>query len=132
MKGQYISFKSFGNHTDTAIIISFFTTWCIPCINELEAINEQYQDWMQEVPLRVIAISVDDSRTSARVGSLVKGKGWTFPVYLDTNNDLKRSLNINDIPHVVIIKNGKIAYRHTGYVPGNEQELIEEVKKMAL
>ena len=26
-------------------IISFWATWCIPCINELDAINELYDSW---------------------------------------------------------------------------------------
>ena len=26
-------------------IISFWATWCVPCINELDAINDVYEDW---------------------------------------------------------------------------------------
>jgi hypothetical protein len=94
----------------------------------LESINDQYADRQKETPFKVIAISIDDARTSARVKSFVKGKGWTFDIYLDPNSDLKRALNVNEVPHVLIIKNGKIVYQHNGYLPGNEEELFEKLK----
>jgi peroxiredoxin len=110
--------------------VSLWATWCIPCINELENIHEQYAERQKQTPFKIVAISIDDSRTSARVKSFVKGKGWTFDIYLDENSDLKRALNINDVPHVLIIKKGKIVYQHNGYVPGNEEELFEKLKSI--
>jgi hypothetical protein len=43
-----------------------------------------------------------------RSKAIVAGKGWPYEIYLDVNSDLKRALNIIDVPHVLIIKNGKI------------------------
>jgi cytochrome c biogenesis protein CcmG, thiol:disulfide interchange protein DsbE len=129
LSGKEISFNTFGN-SDTAIIVSLWATWCIPCITELEAINDQYDERQKETPFKLIAISVDDTRTSSRVRSFVTGKGWEFPIYLDRNNDLKRALNIIDVPHTLIIKNGKIVYQHNGYVPGNEEELFAKLKSI--
>jgi cytochrome c biogenesis protein CcmG, thiol:disulfide interchange protein DsbE len=130
LNGQQVNFKSLSSNNDTAIIVSLWATWCIPCINELENIHEQYAERQKQTPFKIVAISIDDSRTSARVKSFVKGKGWTFDIYLDENSDLKRALNINDVPHVLIIKNGKIVYQHNGYVPGNEEELFEKLKSI--
>lgn len=128
LNGQEISFKSLDGKKDTAIVVNLWATWCIPCINELESINEQYADRQKETPFKIVAISIDDARTSGRVRSFVKGKGWTFDFYLDVNSDLKRALNVNDVPHMLIIKNGKIVYQHNGYLPGNEEELFEKLK----
>ncbi len=129
LKGGELLFSSLAATNDTALIVSFWATWCIPCITELETINDQLEERQQQTPFKLIAISVDDNRSSARVPSFAKGRGWSFPIYLDTNSDLKRALNINDIPHILIIKNGKIIYQHTGYVPGNEEELFEVISK---
>lgn len=128
LKGKDVAFNSLNLNSDTAVIVSFWATWCVPCINELETINEQWEERYKEKPFRLIAVSVDDARTSGRVKSLVAGKGWSFEVVLDPNSDLKRALNINNIPHVLIIKNGKIIYQHSGYVPGNEDELFKQLK----
>jgi thioredoxin-like negative regulator of GroEL len=45
---------------------------------------------------------------------------------LDTNQDFKRKLNINSIPYLLIVKNGKIIYNKTGFVKGDEAK-IEKV-----
>ena len=111
------------------IVVSLWATWCVPCKNELDAINDVYADWQDEVDVKVYAISVDDSRTVSRVKPLVNGKAWDFNILLDTNNDLKRELGAATVPLTLIIKNGEIVYRHSGYTPGAEDELFEEIKK---
>ena len=111
------------------IVVSLWATWCVPCKKELDAINDLYLDWQDETGVKVYAVSVDDSRTVSRVKPLVNGKAWDFTILLDTNNDLKRELGAATIPLTLIIKNGKIVYRHSGYTPGSEEELFEEIKK---
>ncbi|HET8809325.1 MAG TPA: thioredoxin family protein [Flavobacteriaceae bacterium] len=56
-------------------------------------------------------------------------KGWDYTVLLDTNQELKRRFNITTIPHTIVVKNNKVVYRHSGYVPGAEDELYEIIKK---
>ena len=115
---------------DTAVVVSFWATWCIPCVAELDNISDELADKQKEMPFKFYGVAVDDSRTANRVRSFVKGKGWKFEVYQDLNSDLKRALNITDIPHVLIIKNNQIVYRHTGYIAGEEDNLFEEIKKL--
>ncbi|MCH2196354.1 TlpA disulfide reductase family protein [Kordia sp.] len=112
-------------------VISFWATWCVPCINELDAISEVYDDWIDETNVELIAIATDDARTKKRVKPLINGKGWEYKILLDENQELQRSLNITVIPHVIVIKDGKIVWRHTGYQMGAEEELYEVVKKNA-
>ena len=33
---------------DKLTVISLWATWCVPCIKELDAINEVYDDWKEE------------------------------------------------------------------------------------
>ena len=116
--------------SNTVVVVSLWATWCIPCLQELETINDQYAERQKEKPFKLIAVSVDDARTASRVRSFAAGKGWDFDIYLDTNSDLKRALNVNDVPHLLIIKNGKIVHQQNGYVPGNEEELFEKIKAL--
>jgi peroxiredoxin len=111
-------------------LISFWATWCVPCINELEAFSEVYEDWSDELNIKIIAISIDDSRTLSRVKPLVNGKGWEFDVLSDRNHDLKRALNISSIPYTIILKNGEIKYRNTGYMTGFEDTIYDTLKKI--
>lgn len=84
----------------------------------------------QERPFHFVGVSIDDTRTSRRVKPFIKGKGWQFEVLMDINSELKRSLNVTDVPHVLILKDNKVVYRHTGYIAGEENNLFAEIKKL--
>lgn len=113
------------------VIVSLWATWCVPCLKELDAINDVYEDWQDETNVKLIAVSVDDSRTVKRVKPLINGKGWDYEILIDENNDLKRALGASTVPLTLLIKNNKIVYRHSGYTPGAEDELYEKVKEYA-
>ncbi len=113
------------------IIISFFATWCKPCIKELTAINDVYEEWQEETGVKLIAISIDDSRTAANVAPFVKGKGWDYEFYQDVNQDFKRAMNVTNPPHTFILNgNGEIVWQHASYADGGEEEVIAEVRKL--
>ena len=111
------------------IILSFWATWCKPCILELNAVAEHYADWQEETGVKLVAISIDDARTTNSVAPFVNGKGWEYEVYLDPNGDFKRAMNVNLVPHTFVL-NGKleIASQHTTYSPGDEEDLFEKIK----
>ncbi|HPB58009.1 MAG TPA: TlpA disulfide reductase family protein [Bacteroidales bacterium] len=114
------------------IIVSLWATWCKPCLAELMAIDDLYEDWVEETGVKLYAISIDDAKTASRVAPFVNGKGWEFTVLLDQNWDLKRALNIVDIPFLYILNgDGEIVWQHTSYAPGSEYEVFEIVKKIA-
>lgn len=115
---------------DKLYVISFWATWCVPCINELDAINENYAAWSKELNMEVIAVSIDDSRTQKRVKPLLNGKKWPYTVLLDTNQDLKRALGVANVPYTIVVKNKKIVYIHNGYSQGGEKELYNKLKEL--
>ena len=110
-------------------ILSFWASWCVPCINELDAISEVYEDWQEDFNMELIAISTDDARTQKRIRPMVNGKGWPYKILLDKNQELKRALNISTIPQIIILKDSKIIYIHSGYSPGVEDEFYEIIKE---
>ena len=114
---------------DKITVLNFWATWCVPCINELDAISDVYDDWKEETNVEIIALSIDDSRTQRRIRPLVSGKGWEYKILIDKNQELKRALNISVVPHIIILKGNKILYRYSGYSPGSEDKLFEIIKK---
>jgi cytochrome c biogenesis protein CcmG, thiol:disulfide interchange protein DsbE len=113
------------------MIIDFWATWCKPCIAELNAISDEYADWQEETGVKLVAISIDDARTMASVAPFVNGKGWDYEVYIDTNSDFKRAMNVNNVPHTFLVDgNGKIVSQHNTYAPGDEKKLLEEIRKL--
>ena len=115
------------------IVVCFFATWCKPCLVELNAIAEVYDDWQDESDFNLLAISVDDSKSNAKLKSLVNGNDWPFKVYSDSNSELKRALNITSIPHSLIVNaKGEVVYEKTSYTVGAEYELYEKFKELNL
>ena len=87
-------------------------------------------DWLDEADFQVVAVSIDDTRSAAKAKALASGNGWSdFIVLYDKNQDFKRAMNVNMVPHVFVLDGeGKIVYNHTGYTPGSEAELLEVIK----
>ena len=113
------------------MILSFWALWCKPCINELTTIADVYDEWTEETGVKLVAVSIDDSRSTSKVGPTVNGKGWDYEVLLDANGDFKRAMNVNMIPHTFLINgNGEIVWQHTSFSEGSELELIEMVRKL--
>ena len=129
-EGKVLSTKSLAD--GTPMIISFWSTTCKPCIQELNAINDNLADWLEEVDMKVVAVSVDDARTVSRARAMTKGQGWDDYVCLyDKNQDFKRAMNVSLTPHTFIVDGkGNIVYSHSGYTPGSEQELFEKIKAL--
>ena len=112
------------SQTGKPVIISFFATWCKPCMRELTAINEVYADWQEETGVVMYIVSVDQAQDSQKVKPLVNGNGWEYRVLLDPNGTFKRAMNVQSIPHMFIIDSkGKIVYNHVGYNAGDEEEV---------
>ena len=125
--GRSINTKSTYNKKGLTVY-SFWATWCVPCINELDDIHKEIGKW-NDANVKIVAISTDDSRTKRRVRPMVNGKKWNFEILLDENQALKRSLNINAIPHTIVTNGTKIIYRRIGYKPGEENLLYEFILK---
>ena len=110
--------------TGKPVILSFFATWCKPCMRELKALDELYADWQEETGVEIYLVSIDQGQDIQKVAPLVNGNGWTFQVLLDPNGTLKRAMNVQNVPHLFVIDSkGKIVYNHTSYTPGDEEEI---------
>lgn len=130
LKGEQINTSSISND-GKPIVVSFWATWCKPCILELMTINDEYQDWQEETGVKLYAISIDDSRTMNKVAPFVNGKGWEYEVLLDSNGDFKRAMNVNNVPHTFLLNgNGEIVHQHNSFAPGDEQELYNKIVEL--
>lgn len=111
------------------VIISFFALWCHPCLRELSAIADVYEDWQAETGVKLIAVSIDDVRSADKVPAEVSARGFEWETLMDTNSEFKRAMNVNTIPHIVILDgNGEIAWQHNAYTEGSEEEIIKVVR----
>ena len=127
MEGNSLNFSKISNN-GKPMIISFWATWCKPCKAELNTIAEEYDDWVDETGVKLVAVSIDDARSSSRVEPYVNAQGWEYLVLMDPNSDLRRAMGVNNVPHTFLVDGaGKIVWDHNNYSPGDEEELYEKL-----
>ena len=97
INGKSININSIENN-EMPIVINFWATWCKPCKKELNNIAEVYDEWQDETGVKIIAISIDDTRSMSKVAPYVNSVGWEYEVYLDPNGDLKRAMGVSTVP----------------------------------
>ena len=98
---------------------------------ELYALEENYVQWKKETGVKIIVISIDDSRTATNVLPMVNVRGWDIEFYPDINSDFKRAMNFNLTPHTFLINgSGEIVWPMVAFEEGNEFLIYNELKKI--
>lgn len=128
--GSNTNTSTFEN-SEKPIVISFWATWCKPCIKELNTIAEEYEDWVEETGVKIIAVSIDDARNMAKVKPRVNAEMWEYEVYCDPNRDFARAMGVGAVPHTFLLDGKKnIVWQHVGYSDGDEAELYEQIEAL--
>ena len=129
LQGQSMNVQELGK-SGKITVISFWATWCSPCKKELDAIKDYYADWQKDYDMELVAVSVDDARTAAKIPAMVKEKGWDYRILLDNNKEFQQTANVASVPHTLLLDAaGNIVFEHVGYTPGDELELEEKMKE---
>lgn len=110
------------------VVLSFWATWCAPCKEEMPHLQKMYEA-KKDDGLVVLSISIDDARAASRVKPFIKKMGYTFPVVLDRDSSVIGYYNPSKgVPYTVIVdREGRVAYRASGYNPGDEVKLADKV-----
>jgi peroxiredoxin len=109
------------DHQGEVVVISFWATWCAPCLQELEHLN-RFQETYGEKGFTVLAISTDDANTAANVQRVAKRNKWSMTVLLDQEGKVSSVLNPRGTnPFSLFLdREGRLVLSHEGYAPGDE------------
>lgn len=131
LEGQAFNVQDLGK-TGKITVISFWATWCSPCKKELDAIMDYYEEWQEQYNMELVAVSVDDTRTAAKIPAMVAEKGWEYRILVDSSKEFQQASNVTSVPFTMLLDaKGNIIYEHTGYAPGDELELEEKIKMLS-
>lgn len=117
-------------YSDGPVLINFWALWCKPCRAEMKSLNDIHQKYFDK-GFKIIGINQDSPRSEAKVKSYLAGYGIEYDVATDPNKKLFQLFNGQVIPFSILFnKNGEVVYQHTGYFPGDEFKIEEEIKKV--
>jgi thiol-disulfide isomerase/thioredoxin len=109
-------------------IVNFWATWCGPCRREIPGMIKVYDDY-QSRGLKIVAISVDDARTLARVPAFIDA--YHIPwIVLYGNEQVAREFNLGpNIPVTIFFDaQGHEVSRFVGSQP--ESVFRQELEKL--
>jgi len=125
LNGEYVELKTLLGKGP--LLISFWATWCKPCVEELEEYKKLYSEY-RDRGFNILAISTDDEKTVAKVKPFIKSKGYDFTILLDTNSEVARKFYVQNIPYSFLLdEKGNIVYSHLGYKKGDELQVKKKV-----
>jgi thiol-disulfide isomerase/thioredoxin len=98
--------------------ISYWATWCPPCIAELPGIQDLYSDYGDKVNFVLLT-----QEKPEKVQRFISKKGYELPIYFP-QMQTPEILEENSIPtNYVIDSNGKIIIKETGAANWNSKKV---------
>ncbi len=97
LEGQPVSLSDF---QDMPVLLNFWATWCGPCRFEMPMIQAIFEE-SSDTGLIVLAIDIGEAPT--KVKDYIQSGNFSFPVLLDTNQDVALEYNIRAIPTTFLI-----------------------------
>ncbi len=114
------------DHKGKPILINFLASWCLPCGEEIPALEKMAQEYG---PKGVVFLGVAVDDTEEKMKAFMAKYGVTFPVGLDKSASIQKSFGLYGIPTTYFIdKKGVINYFHSGVV--TEELLQHELDKL--
>lgn len=113
-------------HRGEVIVLSFWSSRCTPCRQQLAALNRSFQTY-RSAGLVVFGIGVDDEPKQSL--EFARSVGVGFAMLLDPAKGAGRSYEVDNLPMTVLIdRGGAIRYVLRDYSSANETLYLQELR----
>lgn len=127
INGRYVRLSDFQNKV---LLMSFFATWCKPCLTELKHLEKFYREFKSK-GFVVLAISTDGPESRDKVKPLVKQYKFTFPVVFDAESQVVKLYNPKRAqPFSVLMKNGKVVKTREAFHVSDLPHIRKEIENL--
>lgn len=113
--------------TGKTLLVTFFATWCPPCMQEVPTLIELHQQF-SKANFSVVGLSVDEGGPDV-VAKLVEKRSINYPVLMADATTTRDFGGVVGIPTSFLInKEGNVVKKYPGYVP--HAVLEQDIKKI--
>ena len=113
------------------VVITFWATWCAPCLQELPHLNKFYKKYKDD-GLTILAINTDGPDTFAQAKTIIKRKRLKIPILKDPEGEVAAILNPRGTnPYTLFVDRfGRLAADHQGFAKGDEIKALAKITKL--
>jgi peroxiredoxin len=110
------------------VLLSFWATWCPPCVSEMPSLNRLYQE-LRPRGFEVVAVSLDRSTDDVR--EYIGKKGFKFLVLMDEGNTVAKRYKVFSTPTTFLIdKKGNVVERFYGEYDWQDRDVRAKIEKL--
>ena len=80
------------------VLLNFWASWCGPCQMEMPDFEEFYKTYGDQVHFVIVNLTDGRQETVESASAFIAEKGYTFPVYYDTDIDAAAKYGVNAVP----------------------------------
>ncbi|MFH2123013.1 MAG: TlpA disulfide reductase family protein [Pseudomonadota bacterium] len=103
------------DYSGKALLVTFFATWCPPCMQEIPTLIELHQEF-SKANFSVVGLSVDQGPDV--VAKLVEIRSINYPVLMADETTARNFGGVAGIPTSFLVnKEGNVVKKYPGYVP---------------
>jgi peroxiredoxin len=135
MNLKYVSLRDFSgaklrkpwkNKTKHVVVISFFATWCKPCMKEIPHL-QNVRDSFDDQPVKFFLIDVGEDQK--KVSTFLRNKDINIPVLLDRYQKTAEKYDALTLPRLFVVdKNGVVRKEQKGFA--NPAHFESEMKAL--
>ena len=80
------------------VMLNFWASWCGPCQMEMPDFQDYYENYGDQVHFVIVNLTDGQQETVESASAFIEEKGYTFPVYYDTDIDAAMHYGVSAVP----------------------------------
>jgi cytochrome c biogenesis protein CcmG, thiol:disulfide interchange protein DsbE len=97
------------------VFLNFWATWCVPCREEMPALQQLYSGKLNATSDQVTVLAVDRGESAGDVKKFLDEIKVQLPIAMDTQSKVSAQYDVVQLPLTYLIDpTGVVRYKHIG------------------